>query len=39
MSSGAVCRDWFSSNRCVFGTVPGEVAIGVVADPLQRRRI
>jgi hypothetical protein len=36
----AVCRDWaLSSGAEVFGTVPGEVAAGVVADPLRRDQI
>jgi hypothetical protein len=36
----AVCRDWaLSSGAEVFGTVAGEVAAGVVADPLRRGQI
>ena len=36
----AVCCDWvLSSGADVFGTVPGEVAAGVVADPLRRGQI
>jgi uncharacterized protein len=36
----AVCRDWaLSAGAEVFGTVPGEVAAGVVADPLRRGQI
>jgi hypothetical protein len=36
----AVCRDWaLSSGTEVVGTVPGEVAAGVVADPLRRDQI
>ena len=33
----AICRDWaLSCGEDVFGSVPGEVAAGVVADPLRR---
>ena len=36
----AVCRDWaLTAGAEVFGTVPGEVAAGVVADPLRRGQI
>ena len=36
----AVCRDWArSSGAEVFGTVPGDVAAGVVPDPLRRSQI
>ena len=36
----AVCRDWaLSSGAQVFGTVPGDVAAGVVPDPLRRSQI
>jgi uncharacterized protein len=36
----AVCRDWaLASGAGVFGTAPGEVAAGVVADPLRRGQI
>ena len=36
----AVCRDWALASRAgVFGTAPGEVAAGVVADPLRRGQI
>ena len=36
----AVCRDWaLYSGADVFGTVPGEVAVGVVADSLRRGQI
>jgi uncharacterized protein len=36
----AVCRDWaLSSGAEVFGMLPGEVAAGVVADPLRRGQI
>jgi AAA+ ATPase superfamily predicted ATPase len=36
----AVCRDWaLSSGTRVFGMAPGEVAAGVVADPLRRGQI
>jgi hypothetical protein len=36
----AVCRDWaLASGGEVFGTVPGEVAADVVADPLRRGQI
>jgi uncharacterized protein len=36
----AVCRDWaMSSGVEMFGMVPGEVAAGVVADPLRRGQI
>lgn len=37
---GVVCRDWaLSAGAEVFGTAPGEVAAGVVADPLRRGQI
>jgi len=36
----AVCRDWALASRAgMFGTAPGEVAAGVVADPLRRGQI
>jgi hypothetical protein len=36
----AVCRDWaLSSGVEMFGMVPGEVAAGVVADPIRRGQI
>ena len=36
----AVCRDWaLTAGAEVFGTAPGEVAAGVVADPLRRGQI
>jgi uncharacterized protein len=36
----AICREWaLSSGDEVFGTAPGEVAAGVVADPLRRDQI
>jgi uncharacterized protein len=36
----AICRDWaLSSGEDTFGSVPGEVAAGVVADPLRRGQI
>ena len=36
----AVCRDWaLSAGAEVFSTAPGEVAAGVVADPLRRGQI
>ena len=36
----AVCRDWaLSSGAQVFGTVPGDVAAGVVPDPPRRSQI
>ncbi len=36
----AICRDWaLSWGEDVFGSVPGEVAAGVVADPLRRGQI
>jgi AAA+ ATPase superfamily predicted ATPase len=34
---GGICRDWALSD--VFGSAPGEVAAGVVADPIRRGRI
>jgi uncharacterized protein len=35
-----ICRDWAqSSSGANFGEAPGEVAAGVVADPLRRRQI
>jgi uncharacterized protein len=36
----AICRDWaLSAADDVFGSAPGEVAAGVVADPLRRGEI
>ena len=35
----AICRDWAHSAERVFGEAPGEVAAGVVADPLRRSQI
>lgn len=36
----AICRDWaLFCGEDVFGSVPGEVAAGVVADPLRRGQI
>jgi uncharacterized protein len=36
----AICRDWaLSWGEDTFGSVPGEVAAGVVADPLRRGQI
>ncbi len=36
----AICRDWaLSWGEETFGSVPGEVAAGVVADPLRRGQI
>lgn len=35
----AICRDWAQSAEGAFGEAPGEVAAGVVADPLRRSQI
>jgi uncharacterized protein len=35
-----ICRDWaLSAGDDVFGSPPGEVAAGVVADPLRRGQV
>ena len=34
-----ICRDWAQSGADAFGEAPGEVAAGVVADPLRRGQI